>query len=274
MQSSRPRISACIVVFNEDIVLERCLRSLQGVVDEIVIVHDGPCADRSLEIARQYTDKVFERPHIGIAEGHRIATLEAASGEWILQIDADEFLSDPLREALSRLAADPSVDAYEFIWPIWDGSRYVTEGWPYKGVLFRKSKITYFDFPQEPLRTTGTLKKEPLLLEHQPLGNKLTWQHFRKSSLARCRIQAKELLKDFSQIPKYNVTDTDWPPRIQFARSHAYLFPVFGTYIFFNNLLTGSWKTGWRGLRQSFLWGCYNGSVYRYLWQFQRAAND
>jgi glycosyltransferase involved in cell wall biosynthesis len=272
MRPPRPRISACIVVFNEATVLERCLRSLDGAVDEIVVVHDGPCSDESLDIARRHTGKVSVRPHIGIAEGHRIATLEVATGDWILQIDADEFLSEPLRQALPGLVADEAVDAYEFVWPIWDGARYLTQGWPYKGALFRKDKITYLDFPQEPLRTTGQTRKVPLVLEHQPLGNKLTWKHFRKSSLARARIQAKELTKQFSQIPKYNVADTDWPPRLNFARRHAYLYPLIGAYVFGNNLMSGSWKTGWRGLRQSFLWAIYNGAVYRYLWQFQRAA--
>lgn len=44
-------ISACLVVRNEEAVIERCLESLAGVVDEIVLVHDGECEDRTLEIA-------------------------------------------------------------------------------------------------------------------------------------------------------------------------------------------------------------------------------
>ena len=47
-------ISACVVAHNEEAVIERCLASLDGVVDEIIFVHDGECRDRSLEIAERH----------------------------------------------------------------------------------------------------------------------------------------------------------------------------------------------------------------------------
>src|SRR5947209_4203128 len=63
-----PSISACLVVHDEEKLIERCLASLDGVVDEIVLVHDGPCTDRTLDIARGYGARVFERPRHGEAE--------------------------------------------------------------------------------------------------------------------------------------------------------------------------------------------------------------
>jgi hypothetical protein len=50
----RPSVSACLVLRNEEAVVERCLRSLEGVVEEIVLVHDGECEDRTLEIAERH----------------------------------------------------------------------------------------------------------------------------------------------------------------------------------------------------------------------------
>ena len=44
-------ISACIVARNEEALIDRCLDSLDGVVDEVVLVHSGPCEDRTIEIA-------------------------------------------------------------------------------------------------------------------------------------------------------------------------------------------------------------------------------
>jgi Glycosyltransferases involved in cell wall biogenesis len=64
----RNKISACIVVYNEEKVIKRCLDSIKNVVDEIILVHDGPCKDRTLEIAKRYTNKIFIRPHVGMME--------------------------------------------------------------------------------------------------------------------------------------------------------------------------------------------------------------
>ena len=86
-QTSKPKISACLVIANEAAVLERCLSSLQGVTDEIVLVHDGPCVDESLDIASRFGAKVFVANKIGEAEPHRPFSYEQATGEWVLQIE-------------------------------------------------------------------------------------------------------------------------------------------------------------------------------------------
>ena len=52
------RISACIISFNEEKKIEDCLKSLQPVVDEIIII-DSNSTDKTLEIAKKYTDKIF-----------------------------------------------------------------------------------------------------------------------------------------------------------------------------------------------------------------------
>ena len=52
-------ISLCMIVKNEERVLERCLQSLQGLMDEIIIVDTGS-TDRTKEIAKKYTDKIYD----------------------------------------------------------------------------------------------------------------------------------------------------------------------------------------------------------------------
>src|ERR1019366_6092564 len=84
-------VSACVVVRNEEAVIERCLQSLVDVVDEIVLVHDGECEDRTLQIAARYRSRTFVRPLVGHAEVATVFAFEQARGEWILSLDADEF---------------------------------------------------------------------------------------------------------------------------------------------------------------------------------------
>ncbi len=134
-------VSACLVVRNEEAVVERCLESLEGVVDEIVLVHDGECQDRTLEIARRHGCRIFVRPLVGHAEASTVFAYEQARGESILSIDADEYLSQELRKRLRGLIADEEVNGYELLWRMWDGTRYVTENGPYKLALFRRSKV-------------------------------------------------------------------------------------------------------------------------------------
>ncbi|MFA6570012.1 MAG: glycosyltransferase, partial [Bacteroidota bacterium] len=93
-------LSACIVVRNQAIFLDRCLQSIKSVCNEIIIVHDGPCSDDSLKIAKRYKALIFIRPFIGEAEYHRPFAFGKSTGDWILQIDADEYLS---AEALSEI---------------------------------------------------------------------------------------------------------------------------------------------------------------------------
>lgn len=62
------KISACLVVRNEEKVIERCLNSLKGAVDEILIVHDGECGDNTLKIAKKFNADIFIRPMAGVME--------------------------------------------------------------------------------------------------------------------------------------------------------------------------------------------------------------
>jgi len=82
--------------------------------------------------------RVFVREAIGTPEAHTVFAYEEARGEWLLGIDADEFLSDGLRAALRQLVQSPGVNGYEFLWRIWDGERYITEHGPYKRSLYRR----------------------------------------------------------------------------------------------------------------------------------------
>jgi len=106
-----PNISACIIAFNEEDKIDDCLQSLLPVADEIVVV-DSHSTDRTLEIARGYTDKVFEQAFLGHIEQKNLA-LEKASHDWILSLDCDERLSPELQQSILAVKDKlDSADAY------------------------------------------------------------------------------------------------------------------------------------------------------------------
>jgi len=108
-----PMISACILTFNSERTVEACLKSIQW-VDEIVVV-DSFSTDRTLEIVRQYTDKIHQRAWVGFREQFNFAR-QLASGQWILSIDSDEELSSELQKELQQVFSHEltGVGGYSF----------------------------------------------------------------------------------------------------------------------------------------------------------------
>lgn len=103
-------LSVTIITKNEAHNLEDCLRSV-AFADEIVVLDSGS-TDDTVEIARRFTDKVFVEEWRGYGRQKNRAT-ELATGDWILNLDADERVTDELRAEIQRVIADPLAgDAY------------------------------------------------------------------------------------------------------------------------------------------------------------------
>ncbi len=100
-------ISATIITRNEARNIERCLNSLIGVTDEIIVV-DSCSTDNTTEICRRYGAKVTERPFTGFGSQRQYAT-SLTNGRYVLSIDADEVLTEELRNSLIKLKADGFV---------------------------------------------------------------------------------------------------------------------------------------------------------------------
>ena len=85
------KLSLCMIVKDEEAMLPRCLAAVAPAVDEIVIVDTGS-TDRTIEIAREYAATVIEKEWTGSFSDARNASFEAATGDWIIYLDADEVL--------------------------------------------------------------------------------------------------------------------------------------------------------------------------------------
>lgn len=94
-------ISATIITHNESANIERCLNSLIGVADEIVVV-DSLSTDATAEICRRYGAVVTQRPFGGFGSQRQYAA-SLAHGAYVLSIDADEVLSNELRDNIIKL---------------------------------------------------------------------------------------------------------------------------------------------------------------------------
>lgn len=97
---TRPRVSVLVNTRNEEANIRACLESVRR-ADEIVVV-DMESEDRTTEIAREFTDKVYSHPNLGYADPARAFALSKASGDWVLILDADEVATQALWERLER----------------------------------------------------------------------------------------------------------------------------------------------------------------------------
>lgn len=253
----KQKISAIMVVHNEEKLIERALKSIEGVVDEILILHDGPCSDNTLKVAKKYTNKVYEtKKNIGVPGPILPILFRKAKGNWILKIDADEFLSPKFKKNIRKLVQNPEADAYLVRWSFWNGKKYVTKNWPTKMPLYRKSKMSYVGFPHwDDPKINGNIIRTDYHLEHRPRGGCLpTWKQFKKKTLGRyARIQAEYTLKDFEELDKFQSDEKDSPLSIKIRRK----FPLFsalpfGIFAFFKTIFSESaWKEGYPAFNES-----------------------
>ncbi|MEB3220696.1 MAG: glycosyltransferase [Candidatus Sericytochromatia bacterium] len=113
--SDRLRLSAVLTVRNEAPRLEGCLSALKatGLVDEIVVVDDAS-TDGSADLARRWASQVITHAHVGDNwDLNKNVGMAAATGDWVLLIDADERLAPDAAAAIARaLAEGPACAAY------------------------------------------------------------------------------------------------------------------------------------------------------------------
>ena len=105
-------LSVIIIAKNEERVIRKTLESVHGWADEI-IVFDSGSSDATVEICRQYTDKVFETDWPGYGRQKNRA-LDHATKKWVLSLDADESVTEELKNEIDRvLAQQGSYSGYK-----------------------------------------------------------------------------------------------------------------------------------------------------------------
>lgn len=105
-----PKISAVIITRNEERNIKRCLSSIDW-VDEIVVVDSGS-TDDTKKIASEFTQRVFDIKWEGFGKAKNFAK-DKASYQWILSVDADEIITQDLKEEIQRITkSEDSLDGY------------------------------------------------------------------------------------------------------------------------------------------------------------------
>jgi len=248
------KISVVINTYNEEKNISRCLESVKGFADEIVVV-DMHSTDRTVEIAKKYGAQVFEREYTRYVEPARNFALSRATGDWILLIDADEELSGTLRKKLEEIIENNVFDYIEIprkniIFGKWiEYSRW----WPdYLVRFFKKGKISFSEKIHEPPKTQGV----SLRLEASEENSLI---HYNIQSVSQylerinrySDIQAEELIKAGY---KFNWRDLILRPNNEFLSRY---------------FSGGGYKDGLHGLVLGLLQAFSELTVYLKVWERQ-----
>lgn len=149
------RISLCMITKDEEEFLPRCLESVRGLVDEIVVVDTGS-TDRTVDIAECYGAAVFHHPWEDDYSKHRNQSIAYASGEWILIMDADEVIAARDIDKIRQILHSVTTDGFVFTLRNYDTR------------LFANSTVTTGDYEEErglpgfiPVELIRLFRKDP-----------------------------------------------------------------------------------------------------------------
>ncbi len=138
------KLSVALATFNEEKNIGECLESVKDLADEVVVV-DGGSTDKTVEIAQSLGAKVTVTSNPAIFHINKQKAIDACTGDWILQLDADERVTPELREEIkfAILNSPFATNGYWIPRKNWFLGRFLTKGGQYPDYtlrLYRRGK--------------------------------------------------------------------------------------------------------------------------------------
>lgn len=218
-------ISLCMIVKNEEKVLARCLDSLSGLMDEIIIVDTGS-TDSTKEIASRYTDKIYDFEWIDDFAAARNFAFSKATQEYIYSADADEFLSAENRErfAVLKECLLPEIEIVQMKYgnQLEFGTVYNFDE-EYRPKLFKRLRNFVWEEPvHEAVRLEPVIFDSDIVITHKPHENHAARDlaNFRRQILEG-RYLSKHLHNMYARELFIAGTDDDFIKASEFFRESA-----------------------------------------------------
>ncbi|EGW36168.1 glycosyltransferase family 2 protein [Desulfosporosinus sp. OT] len=172
MEGKEMRISLCMIVRNEENTIARCLNSVKGIPDEIVIVDTGS-SDRTKEIVKGFTDKIFDFTWIDDFAAARNFAFSEATEDYILWLDADDIVADTDREKFLKLKKniDPLIDVVNMPYLLaFDQFGAVTFSLKRNRLVKRSKNFQWIGAVHEYLEVYGHVLNSDICITHKEMG--------------------------------------------------------------------------------------------------------
>lgn len=247
------KISTTIITFNEEESIEKCLKSVEKFSDEIIIVDSGS-TDRTVKIAKRFTNKIYTRKFDNYANQKNFAASKA-NNDFVFSIDADETASDELINEIKNL--DFTYAAYSIPRKNYILGKFIkyTRWQPELDRhvwLFNKTRAKWVGVVHEEIEVNGKVGK---------IKN------------AKLHYQDKTITRFIEKLDKYSELEANilYKKNIKFNFLKAILqikYNFFVRYIYRLGFLDG-----WRGFVLSYLMAIYHFQIWIKLWHLQQKTN-
>lgn len=162
-------ISLCMIVKNENEVIDRCLNCVKDIVDEIVIVDTGS-TDNTKEIVKGYTDKVYDFRWINDFSAARNFAYSKATMDYILWLDADDIIleEDIIKLKYLKQSLDTDVDVVMMKYNVgFDEKGNVTLSYFRERLSKRKNNYRWVEAVHEYLEISGEISNSNICITHK-----------------------------------------------------------------------------------------------------------
>ncbi|MCH7641626.1 glycosyltransferase family 2 protein [Patescibacteria group bacterium] len=248
---SRPKLSVTVITLNEEKDLKRCLESVRDLADEIVVVDSGSM-DKTVEIARKYGAKIYDREFDNYSNQKNYA-IEKAKGDWILSMDADEEIPPKLaKEIKSKVKSQRSkVNAYSMprrniiLGKFIKYSRWQPEFERHVVWLFRKGRGKWVGDVHETVELDGEVGR----LEN-----------------AKVHYQYETVSEFMDMMDRYSELDAGQRVKngVKFSYFRLFFDPIYNFLVrYFYRL---GFLDGWRGFILSYLMAVYHLELWVKIW--------
>ena len=250
-------LSVIVVAFNEEVNISRCLESVKW-ADELILI-DSFSTDRTIELAKKYTDKIFQYEYPGYSKqvergiGH-------ASGRWIFILDADEEVTPELAQSIQVIVlSDETLDGYFVNRKVFAFGQWIEHcgwfpDWQFRLVRRGSERPEHLEI-HGAFSTAGKKGRLPGLLHH-----------YTYETIA----QYLEKMNEYTSLQVSNKLRDD-PTYV--SKWYKILVSPFSHFIqmFITNK---GYKDGYHGFFLSALDAIYSLSFYSKLWEFHYRAES
>lgn len=165
-------LSVCMIVKNEEMVLDRCLKCVRQFADEIVIVDTGS-TDRTIEIAKKYTKNVFCFEWQNDFSSARNYSISLAHGNYIMWIDADDTIDKKNIKKLQQLKENLQYETYMLKYVVaFDSNGAPTFEFFRERILKNCANCRFCGFVHEAIAPFGRVEYEDIAIEHHKIEKK------------------------------------------------------------------------------------------------------
>ena len=249
---SKFKVSVTIITLDEEKDLPRCLESVKSFADEIIVVDSGS-TDKTVDIAKDFGAKVFERKFDNYQNQKNFAA-EKTIGDWIFSIDADEEASPELSLEVKKAV---------------ESSKFVAYSIPRRNIIFGKF-IRHTRWDPELDRHIWLWKKSEGKWEgdvHEEVAAK---GPVGKLVYAKVHYQYKTVAEFFDMMNRYSELESK--QRVadgqKFSLSRMFFDPFYNFSVrYFYRL---GFLDGWRGFVLSYLMAVYHLNVWIKIWRKQK----